>query len=30
MGSFLGTLIIDQDAPACRLNKYCSAVRMGD
>ena len=29
MGSFPETLI-DQDAPACRLNGYCSAVRMGD
>ena len=29
MESFIETLI-DQDTPACRLNGYCSAVRMGD
>ena len=29
MGSFPETLI-DQDTPACTLNGYCSAVRMGD
>ena len=29
MESFLETLI-DKDTPACRLNGYCPAVRMGD